>query len=485
MKEVGCQAISSTCDSPKRMVTSERLQHSYETASDHSTATADKTDPGLGFASMEDEVRAARLPVTGRCPPGWSGTLVRTPAKFESGRRPARATGSTGWRCCTRSRFAGRPGVGYANRFLGARRTAASATAGPAWREFATDPCRTLFQRVPALFSPKLTDNGNVNVDPARRALRRDDRDAGCRRVRPGHPGDARRAGTRPGQGGSRHRPPAPRPTAARPSATRLQFGPAEPVPPLRHDRRPRDAARVGRAPRRASPPTCTPSASPSATSVLAELPARGQPAAARARRAAVHRELRLEAGARHALPRRRPGDRRAARPLEADAFFAFHHVNAFEDDGRGGRGPVAYPDAGDHRRALPRPPALGSADPATGELRRFRPAAGDGTAREAVSATPASSSAHRLPRAATGGRTATSTGRARARPATSSTSSSRSTSTGGTAVTWHEDGLLPGRAGVRRAAGARGRGRRRAAVGGARHRAPAPRSCSCWTRAT
>ena len=31
--------------------------------------------------------------------------------------------------------------------------------------EFATDPCRTLFQRVAAVFSPQLTDNCNVNVD--------------------------------------------------------------------------------------------------------------------------------------------------------------------------------------------------------------------------------------------------------------------------------------------------------------------------------
>ena len=30
--------------------------------------------------------------------------------------------------------------------------------------EFATDPCRSLFQRVTAMFSPAITDNANVNL---------------------------------------------------------------------------------------------------------------------------------------------------------------------------------------------------------------------------------------------------------------------------------------------------------------------------------
>ena len=41
---------------------------------------------------------------------------------------------------------------------------AAQETGGIAYSEFATDPCRSLFQRVTAMFSPKLTDNANVNL---------------------------------------------------------------------------------------------------------------------------------------------------------------------------------------------------------------------------------------------------------------------------------------------------------------------------------
>ena len=56
-----------------------------------------------------------------------------------------------------------------------------------AYSEFATDPCRSLFKRVQTLFAPgkTLPDNANVNVDAARRALHRDDRDADARAVRP------------------------------------------------------------------------------------------------------------------------------------------------------------------------------------------------------------------------------------------------------------------------------------------------------------
>jgi len=55
--------------------------------------------------------------------------------------------------------------VSYANRFLESRAFRAAAEQGEiAYSEFATDPCRSLFQRVSAMFSPKLTDNANVNL---------------------------------------------------------------------------------------------------------------------------------------------------------------------------------------------------------------------------------------------------------------------------------------------------------------------------------
>ena len=56
-------------------------------------------------------------------------------------------------------------GVTYANRFLESKAfRAAEATGKISYAEFATDPCRTLFGRVAAIFDPKLTDNCCVNV---------------------------------------------------------------------------------------------------------------------------------------------------------------------------------------------------------------------------------------------------------------------------------------------------------------------------------
>jgi carotenoid cleavage dioxygenase-like enzyme len=56
--------------------------------------------------------------------------------------------------------------VSYRNRFLGSRTYRDSIAEGElAQGGFATDPCRTLFQRVASVFFPVYTDNGNVNVD--------------------------------------------------------------------------------------------------------------------------------------------------------------------------------------------------------------------------------------------------------------------------------------------------------------------------------
>ena len=55
--------------------------------------------------------------------------------------------------------------VSYANRFLESKAYRAARDQGKiAYSEFATDPCRSLFQRVTPMFSPKLTDNANVNL---------------------------------------------------------------------------------------------------------------------------------------------------------------------------------------------------------------------------------------------------------------------------------------------------------------------------------
>jgi beta,beta-carotene 9',10'-dioxygenase len=56
-------------------------------------------------------------------------------------------------------------GISYANRFLESKAfRSAEETGKITYAEFATDPCRTLFGRVAAIFDPKLTDNCCVNV---------------------------------------------------------------------------------------------------------------------------------------------------------------------------------------------------------------------------------------------------------------------------------------------------------------------------------
>ena len=63
--------------------------------------------------------------------------------------------------------------VTYANRFLKSNAFCAATKTGKiSYGEFATDPCRTLFGRVMAIFDPKLTDNCCVNIsDYARQAV--------------------------------------------------------------------------------------------------------------------------------------------------------------------------------------------------------------------------------------------------------------------------------------------------------------------------
>ena len=105
------------------------------------------------------------LPLQGTFPPWLTGSLLRTgPAKFDVG-----STTVNHWfdGMAMLHRFSFADGaVTYANRFLRSDSYCEAVVKGSLARgEFATDPCRTLFQRVAAVFSPHLTDNCNVNVD--------------------------------------------------------------------------------------------------------------------------------------------------------------------------------------------------------------------------------------------------------------------------------------------------------------------------------
>lgn len=117
-----------------------------------------------GFESLDDEVRVDALPLSGRLPEWLTGSLLRTgPAKWEVGDRMMNHW-FDGFAMLHRFGIAGGR-VSYASRFLESNAYRdAKRTGRITHSEFATDPCRSLFQRVAATFSPTLSDNANVNL---------------------------------------------------------------------------------------------------------------------------------------------------------------------------------------------------------------------------------------------------------------------------------------------------------------------------------
>jgi beta,beta-carotene 9',10'-dioxygenase len=119
----------------------------------------------LGFQTLEEESTIDSLPVEGSLP-GWlAGTLLRTgPAEFEVGTESYRHW-FDGLAMLHRFSFGGNT-VSYSNRFLQSKAYRAAVAQGRiAYSEFATDPCRSLFRRVATMFSPpRFGDNANVNI---------------------------------------------------------------------------------------------------------------------------------------------------------------------------------------------------------------------------------------------------------------------------------------------------------------------------------
>src|SRR6478672_6756865 len=105
-----------------------------------------------GFQTLDREVEIDRLPVDGALPPWLAGSLIRTgPARFDGQAMLHRFSFADG-------------AVAYANRELATRADAAVRNGRIAYREFATDPCRSIFRRMVTMFSPGVTDNANVNL---------------------------------------------------------------------------------------------------------------------------------------------------------------------------------------------------------------------------------------------------------------------------------------------------------------------------------
>jgi carotenoid cleavage dioxygenase-like enzyme len=117
-----------------------------------------------GLSTLEQEVMLDQLPVRGTLPAWLTGTLVRNgPAQFEVG-----SQAYTHWfdGLGMLHKFAFRDGaVSYANKFLKSKAYQKARETGKiSYTEFATDPCRTLFQRMFTLFTPKFSDNAVVNI---------------------------------------------------------------------------------------------------------------------------------------------------------------------------------------------------------------------------------------------------------------------------------------------------------------------------------
>jgi beta,beta-carotene 9',10'-dioxygenase len=117
-----------------------------------------------GFESLGAETVIDSLPLRGTLPNWLQGSLIRTgPARWEVGERTMNHW-FDGLAMLHRFSFDG-GSVSYANRFLeGKAYRAAEETGEISYSEFATDPCRSLFQRATSMFSPKLSDNANVNL---------------------------------------------------------------------------------------------------------------------------------------------------------------------------------------------------------------------------------------------------------------------------------------------------------------------------------
>jgi beta,beta-carotene 9',10'-dioxygenase len=129
-------------------------------------------DYAPGFTSLAAELEDVALPVTGELPAWLSGTLFRNgPALFEAGKVSFRH-----WfdGQAMLHRFAVADGaVTYTNRFIDSSSKRAADAGRIAYREFATDPCQRYFSRLFTQFRPPARGltNANVSIAPMAEGL--------------------------------------------------------------------------------------------------------------------------------------------------------------------------------------------------------------------------------------------------------------------------------------------------------------------------
>jgi carotenoid cleavage dioxygenase-like enzyme len=134
-------------------------------------ATAANTGYRLGFTSLDREIDAAALPLEGTLPPWLAGSLLRNgPARFEAGAQRYRHWFDGQAMVHRFTIEAG--GVSYANRFLRSPAFVEAERSGRiACSEFATDPQRTLVDWLGDRMAGRdggAGHNANVNVVPFR-----------------------------------------------------------------------------------------------------------------------------------------------------------------------------------------------------------------------------------------------------------------------------------------------------------------------------
>ena len=132
---------------------------------DTAAAGAATGDYRLGFTSLEAEIGPVDLPVRGELPAWLEGALMRTgPAQWEANDREFNHW-FDGHAMLHKFGFSGGRAV-YANRFLRTKARAAAQEEGISYREFATDPCRSIYKRFASLFvrGADFTDNAAVSL---------------------------------------------------------------------------------------------------------------------------------------------------------------------------------------------------------------------------------------------------------------------------------------------------------------------------------
>lgn len=119
----------------------------------------------LGIETEQPEIAVEDVPVRGRIPAWLEGTLVRNgPGTFDGGNKRLNHW-FDGFAMLHRFSFAGGR-VSYQNKMLDSRAYRAVRETGTMqYTEFATDPCRSWFQRVQGFMSATPGDNAKVSID--------------------------------------------------------------------------------------------------------------------------------------------------------------------------------------------------------------------------------------------------------------------------------------------------------------------------------